>query len=98
MSPETRFQSSHSFLDRPSTGKITNTGTIDNTNGTIKNEGTIKSDPAKISGNPPTDNPVEPIDSKSDGSTSGGGGCNSGFGLFGLLPLGVWVARKRMTA
>jgi hypothetical protein len=28
----------------------------------------------------------------------GGGGCNAGFGLFGLLPLAVWVARKRMTA
>jgi hypothetical protein len=30
--------------------------------------------------------------------SSGGGGCNAVFGLFGLLPLAVWVARKRMTA
>jgi hypothetical protein len=30
--------------------------------------------------------------------SSGGGGCNAGFGMFGLLPLAVWVARKRMAA
>jgi hypothetical protein len=30
--------------------------------------------------------------------SSGGGGCNAGLGLFGLLPLAVWVARKRMAA
>jgi hypothetical protein len=30
--------------------------------------------------------------------SSGGGGCNAVFGLFGLLPLAVWVARKRMAA
>jgi hypothetical protein len=31
-------------------------------------------------------------------TSSGSSGCNAGYGLFGLLPLAVWVARKRMTA
>jgi Synergist-CTERM protein sorting domain-containing protein len=29
---------------------------------------------------------------------SGGGGCDAGFGLFGLLLLAVLVTRKHMTA
>jgi hypothetical protein len=37
-----------------------------------------------------------PNDTPSKGSS--GGGCNAVFGLFGLLPLAVWVARKRMAA
>jgi hypothetical protein len=32
------------------------------------------------------------------GNGGGGGGCNTVFGLFGLLPLAVWVVRKRMAA
>jgi hypothetical protein len=35
---------------------------------------------------------------KNGNTSSGGSGCNAGYGLFGLLPLAVWVARKRMTA
>jgi hypothetical protein len=35
---------------------------------------------------------------KDNASSSSGGGCDAGFGLLGLLPLAVWVARKRMTA
>jgi hypothetical protein len=41
----------------------------------------------------------DPGDPTPEGGDNGGsGGCNAGFGLFGLLPLAVWVARKRMTA
>jgi hypothetical protein len=68
-------------------GTITNEGKIDNTSGTINNEGTIKSDPVNFTGNVPVGNPVE-----SDNG-SGGGGCNAGFGLFGLLLAGL-VTRK----
>jgi hypothetical protein len=38
------------------------------------------------------------VNATGNGSGSGGGGCNAVFGLFGLLPLAVWVARKRMAA
>jgi hypothetical protein len=33
----------------------------------------------------------------SGGGAAGGGGCNAGFGLLGLLPLVIWIARRRMT-
>jgi hypothetical protein len=43
----------------------------------------------------------QPVTIKREATTNdndSGGGCNAGFGLFGLLPLAVWAARKRMTA
>jgi hypothetical protein len=92
-------------INNAAAGKITNSGTINNTgtiinegkiegSGSIDNKGTIKSN-SEVPGLTPGSNPVKELDSDND---SNGGGCNAGFGLFGLLPLAVWVARKRMTA
>jgi hypothetical protein len=77
-------------IDNESAGVIINEegGTIDNTNGTINNEGTIKSDSAieNVDGND-----VQPV--ATDSSSGGGGGCNAGYGIIGLLLAGI-VTRK----
>ncbi|GHV47460.1 hypothetical protein FACS1894204_10870 [Synergistales bacterium] len=89
------------IINNKSTGKIKNTGTISN-EGTISNDGTINNDGHIYSdteiGGTIDGNPVEslPDEQQDEPHNSGGGGCNAGFGLFGLLPLAVWVARKRI--
>jgi hypothetical protein len=52
----------------------------------------VASDPIVLAANE-----TETSSSESSGG-NGSGGCNAGFGLFGLLPLAVWVVRKRMAA
>jgi hypothetical protein len=84
-------------------GEIINGGEIDNANGTIDNEGgTFQSVQTKEDmGGAINGEEVELIGSGNSTTlpaNGGSGGCNAGFGLFGLLPLAVWVARKRMTA
>jgi hypothetical protein len=86
------------------TGRLKNTGTIDNTDGTINNDkgGVFESVQTAYEMGGKVNGTVTPI---SDGDGGGdenededNGGCNAGFGLFGLLPLAVCVARKRVTA
>ncbi|MDR1509446.1 MAG: hypothetical protein LBS53_07380, partial [Synergistaceae bacterium] len=73
-------------------GTINNDGTINTSKGTINNKGTIKSNADKIigagniTGNPPVS------DQK---PSSGGGGCNTGYGLFGLLLAGILTFKYR---
>jgi hypothetical protein len=77
-------------------GKIRNTGIIDN-NGTITNNGEFQSvQTAEEMGVIDGSNPVQLIDNAPP--SGGGGGCNAGYGLLGLLPLAVCVARRRTTA
>jgi Synergist-CTERM protein sorting domain-containing protein len=38
------------------------------------------------------------LTAKETSSGGSGGGCNAGYGLLGLLPLAVWVVRRRMSA
>jgi hypothetical protein len=77
------------------TGKITNTGTInstgkiDNKDGTIKNDGTFQSAQSKEEMGGTVEGEVQPAGS------SGGDGCNAGYGLLGLLLLAGLAASKR---
>jgi Synergist-CTERM protein sorting domain-containing protein len=78
-------------------GKIRNTGTIGNANGKIDNTagGTFESVQTVLEMGNGIDGPVELINNE----PSSGGGCNSGFGLFGLLLLVAFaVHRKYLTA
>jgi hypothetical protein len=77
-----------------STGKTINTGTIDNTSGTINNEGgtfqsvqTVSEMGGTVSGE------VQPLNSSN--SSSGGGGCNAGLGVAGLLLAGLVTFKCR---
>jgi hypothetical protein len=75
-------------INNEANGKIRNTGIIDNDNGTIDNTkgGAFESvqTASEIGGTIKGD--VEPINT---GNPSSGGGCNAGFGLFGLLLAGL---------
>jgi Synergist-CTERM protein sorting domain-containing protein len=76
---------------------ITNTGTIGNANGKIDNTagGTFESVQTVLEMEGDIEGPVELINNE----PSSGGGCNSGFGLFGLLLLVAFaVHRKYLTA
>jgi hypothetical protein len=53
---------------------------------------------SKINDGQPVTIKREATTNDNDSGGGSGGGCNAGFGLFGLLPLAVWAARKRMTA
>jgi hypothetical protein len=77
-------------LSNNSTGKITNAGTIDNTGGTIKNEGTFQSAQTAADMGGTVDGDIQPL-----GGKSSGGGCDAGFGLFGLLLAGLAVSKYR---
>jgi hypothetical protein len=77
------------YILNGSKGKMS-TGTIDNTNGTIENEGVFESvqTPEEMGGE--IEGPVQLI-----GNTSSGGGCDAGFGMFGLLFAGLAALKKR---
>jgi hypothetical protein len=80
-----------------STGKMKNTGNIDNANGEIDNTegGVFQSVQTAEEMGGDIEGPVEPINS---GGGSSGGGCNAGFGMFGLLLTVVFVMRKYLIA
>jgi Synergist-CTERM protein sorting domain-containing protein len=74
-------------------GKIRNTGSIDNSNGEIDNTagGTFESVQSASEMGGDIEGPVELINN----NTSSGGGCNTGFGLFGLLLLVAFAVYKK---
>jgi hypothetical protein len=82
-------------IKNASTGKIKNTGDIDNTDGEIDNTdgGVFQSVQTAAEMGGEISGPVEQIN-----SGGGGGGCNAGFGMFGLLLSIVFVMRKYLTA
>jgi hypothetical protein len=89
-------------IENAADAQITNTGTIDNAGGKIVNDGaidntsgTIKSDAANYSGNDPTGNQLESINNNTNNNGSGGG-CNAGFGMFGLLLAGLAARKHRL--
>jgi hypothetical protein len=80
-------------INNASTGKIRNTGSIDNANGEIDNTagGTFESVQSASEMGGDVAGPVELINN----NTSSGGGCNTGFGLFGLLFLVAFAVYKK---
>jgi hypothetical protein len=84
------------IINTKATGKITNTGSIDNTSGTINNTegGTFQSVQTASEMGGTVNGEVQPLNSN---SSSGGGGCNAGLGVAGLLLAG-WAALKKRKA
>jgi hypothetical protein len=82
-------------INNRASGKITSTGTIKNApNAVINNTegGIFGSDQTKESMGGTVNGPVLPIN---DTSSGGGGGCNAGLGMVGLLLAGLVVLKRR---